>query len=255
MHDLDGRGSSSPSPRLPHPRLPLLFSPRPQVTRARIMLWLLSQDLLYVVVLESCAVLLAGLVLVIYVLGLRVIWKEVKRLPPYDWIWFHLCYILSLRSCVVLLSWRLGRESLIKARFSKHLQWPPNAFAPNEKGAWDLMLLPLTLLWISQTCLVAFVVVERVSWILCKSLSCLRIGYLWNYYSRSFKKPANKRLERRRTFCKTKQREKVLHISTDGCSLYHCVHGGSTAIKRKGIRISCKFTRPSFVQKDDALCG
>jgi hypothetical protein len=29
-----------------------------------------------------------------------------------------------------------------KTRFSKHLQWPPNAFAPNEKGAWDLMLLP-----------------------------------------------------------------------------------------------------------------
>jgi hypothetical protein len=31
MHDLDGRGSSSPSPRLPHPRLPLLFSPRPHI--------------------------------------------------------------------------------------------------------------------------------------------------------------------------------------------------------------------------------
>ncbi len=32
-------------------------------TRACILLWLLFQDLLYVVVLESCAVLLAGLVL------------------------------------------------------------------------------------------------------------------------------------------------------------------------------------------------
>jgi hypothetical protein len=31
MHDLDGRGSSSPSPRLSHPRLPLLFSPRPHL--------------------------------------------------------------------------------------------------------------------------------------------------------------------------------------------------------------------------------
>ncbi len=216
------------------------------------MLWLLSQDLLHV---SSSGELCRAACWSCSWWFTFWVWEWYGRNErDFPQVWFHLCYILSLRSCVVLLSWSLGWESLFKARFSKHLQWPPKAFAPNEKGAWDLMLLPSTLPWISQTCLVAFVVVERVSWILCKSLSCSRIGYLWNYYSRSFKKSANKRLERRRTFCKTKQREKVLHISTDGCSLYHCVHGGSTAIKRKGIRISYKFSRPSFVQKDDALC-